>query len=741
MKQRILLLLATLCILASLASAQISGPAYRIYSGPTLPSTCDPGSASDTGVTDVFIKTTATKGIYYCSATNTWTNAGGGGGGGIPGGADTNVQVNDAGSFNGYAGFVFDKISKIGLGVAGTSVGTIQLFNATSGSISVIPVTGALGTVTLSLPAATDTLVGKATTDTFTNKTISGASNTLSNIGNSSLTNSTITINAGTNFGITAPGSSSLGATVTIGATTDNLRFANLGLGVAASTSGGQITSTLGANNVTGLLIKRNTDTSPTGKFFDFQNAAGSSLASMDITGALTVASCTGCGGSSGITVGTTTITSGTSGRVLYNNAGVVGEMTTSGSGTQLALTASPTFTGTVNAANTVLTTAVTTGTGATAGLNVTANSLTTGNGVDISSSSATAGNLVKIASTSTAAASSTLTGLNIAMSGANGTTAQTVTGAAISVTNTNATSGTNVALTLTASGATTANTALNVAAGQALFSVGSASAPGVSFASNTNYGFFMTGGALGTTIAGTHVQQIYGGGEFRWSSGVTVGWTSSDPVSVAKDVILRRAGVANMAFGNTDAASPVAQILSVQGGTGTNTNGATWTHQASLGTSQGVPGRMSFTAGGLIAASGTTSQTAVSRLELGATKVLANNTATTLVNVTDASNTVAAGVLDYAVEVFDGTDVQTEVGSVSYMVTNKGGTIANNTTTKFGNQQAATAGTLSVTWTISAANPALLQINANSSLTPSTGYPRVTYAPRNLTQQAIAVQ
>jgi hypothetical protein len=49
-----------------------------------------------------------------------------------------------------------------------------------------------------------------------------------------------------------------------------------------------------------------------------------------------------------GITIGTTTITSGTTTRVLYDNAGVVGEMTTTGSGTQLALSASPTFTGTV---------------------------------------------------------------------------------------------------------------------------------------------------------------------------------------------------------------------------------------------------------------------------------------------------------------------------------------------------------------------------------------------------------
>lgn len=58
------------------------------------------------------------------------------------------------------------------LGTAGSAVGNIGFRNATSGTITLEPVTGALGTVTLSLPAATDQLVGRATTDTLTNKRI-----------------------------------------------------------------------------------------------------------------------------------------------------------------------------------------------------------------------------------------------------------------------------------------------------------------------------------------------------------------------------------------------------------------------------------------------------------------------------------------------------------------------------------------------------------------------------------------
>lgn len=56
-------------------------------------------------------------------------------------------------------------------GVAGSAVGQLRFFNATSGLVRLQPPTGALGNVTLTLPAVSDTLIGKATTDTLTNKT------------------------------------------------------------------------------------------------------------------------------------------------------------------------------------------------------------------------------------------------------------------------------------------------------------------------------------------------------------------------------------------------------------------------------------------------------------------------------------------------------------------------------------------------------------------------------------------
>lgn len=89
----------------------------------------------------------------------------------------------------------------------------INLAGSTSGTTTLLSGATA-GTSVLTLPVATDTLVGRATTDTLTNKTISGSSNTLTNIGNGSLTNSSVTVTAGT--ALSGGGAVSLGGSVTL---------------------------------------------------------------------------------------------------------------------------------------------------------------------------------------------------------------------------------------------------------------------------------------------------------------------------------------------------------------------------------------------------------------------------------------------------------------------------------------------------------------------------------------------
>ena len=79
--------------------------------------------------------------------------------------------------------------------VAGDTITTNTAAQTLTNKTLTTPIIASISnTGLLTLPTSTDTLVGRNTTDTLTNKTISGSSNTLTNIGNASLTNSSVTV-------------------------------------------------------------------------------------------------------------------------------------------------------------------------------------------------------------------------------------------------------------------------------------------------------------------------------------------------------------------------------------------------------------------------------------------------------------------------------------------------------------------------------------------------------------------
>lgn len=274
---------------------------------------------------------------------------------------------------------------------------------------------------------------------------------------------------------------------------------------------------------------------------------------------------------------------------------------------------------------------------------------------------------------------------------------------------------------------------------GSLLLPDGSLANPALAAFSNPDSGIRFSAGLPQVVIDGAAGPFFGGAGRLVMPSGAFLGWSNTSDSTGTVDFFFLHPAAATIQQGQ-NSATPIAQNKLVANGTGTDIAAALLSPRirASMPTGTGLIGTGSLSGGALGGTTGTTLATEVDRFIWGVSRSQANNTATTRATAAVASNSVAAVEIVYGVEVFNGTDLQVEDGSVTCHVTNRGGVIANNTCVKFGNQQAMTVGTLAVTWTITAANPALIQVNANSSLTPSAGYPRVTFSIKNLTSQAI---
>lgn len=255
-----------------------------------------PGAASFAATSPITVSFPASVVTYACATCVTSS-----GGGAITGTPPIAVSAAGVVSITGAAGQVLAGAAPAftatpTLGASGT-LGSLTFGNATSGLLTLQPVTGALGTVTISLPAATDTLMGKATTDTMTGKTYDTAG-----AGNSFLINGlAATANTGTGGTVVRSAGPTISALVVTGSFTATGLVTNAALANPSTTVNGQ-TCTLGST-------------------------------------------CTVTAAATSITVGSTTISGGTTTNILRNNAGVLAEYTISGSGTVVAMATAPTFT------------------------------------------------------------------------------------------------------------------------------------------------------------------------------------------------------------------------------------------------------------------------------------------------------------------------------------------------------------------------------------------------------------
>lgn len=399
---------------------------------------------------------------------------GGGGGGGTPGGTNGEFQWNNSGSFDGMSRLITD-----GSSVWAQAANFFLADDAATPTNTInFDISAVAGSRLWTFPDGNATFVGLALTQTLTNKTISGASNTLTNIANASLVNSAVTING------TAV---SLGASATITAATTNALTVGTGLQLNTGTTfDGSAARTISIDSTVATLTGSQALTNKTVNGLTltalatgFSIAGGTTSKTLTMSNTLTF---TGTDSSS--------VAFGAGGTVAYvglanswtsgikqtfapsattagiNVGSLAGQPSSPANGDMVYNTSANALQAYINGAWVSL--------GAGGGGSSALSAITAATGTNTINNATFAQEWqwntlagatgFRLSSTSTAAASNAQTLFAIALSGANGTSTQTTYGATVSNTHTG-TSSTNVALQLTASGGTN-NYALITTAG-----------------------------------------------------------------------------------------------------------------------------------------------------------------------------------------------------------------------------------------------------------------------------------
>lgn len=178
--------------------------------------------------------------------------------------------------------------------------------------------------------------------------------------------------------------------------------------------------------------------------------------------------------------------------------------------------------------------------------------------------------------------------------------------------------------------------------------------------------------------------------------------------------------------------ATPATGTLSGQKGTGTNIAGGSLVLVGGAQTGNALPGPVYLKSAPLSDTSGTDERTPVTRFAAGLTKTTTDGASTDLFSVPLASPNFIGFRVTYAVWARSGGNTQVEFGHVDIHGVNLGGVFTMGTPTPV-MDQSLSAGTLSVTFAISSANPAVLSVTVDTSLTPTSTWPRIIYSVDNL--------